>query len=560
MKRSFLWFVVLAGVASGFQRPAVAADLVIDNQTYTYPGGTNIYDNIVVGQNGNGSLNQNSGSLTASGTTYLGQNNGGRGTVTMSGANTRFTTGDEIFGADNNSQGTFTQSAGTHTVSGTLVLGDAPSDRGGPGFGTYNLNSGTLIVNGAAFIGRFGLGTFIQTGGTFDASQSGVTRVGFGNAQVTNPDQTPIPSTVTLSGADSRFLTTNEEIGVYPGGGRFTQNSGTHTVSGTLTIGRVGDYALNGGTLTVTGGMNIAAGTFTQTGGTVDASQTSVATLIGGPDALAPNLTAFVTLSGANSQFLTKQEVIGVFGRGNFGQTAGTHTVSESLTLAQQSGSTGLYDLVGGVLSSPTITGGQGSSTFHFNGGTLQAGASGTNFFQGLNTANVRDGGARIDTAGFNVTIAQPLLHSTIGGDAATDGGLTKVGAGTLTLTGANTYNGGTFFNGGVLNAGSAGALGTGLLKFGGGALQYSSANQVDYSARIANSAGAIVIDTNGQNVNFASALASTNTGGLSKLGAGTLTLTANNAYAGSTLISAWDAAIRQREHVERFSQRRHRR
>ena len=81
-------------------------------------------------------------------------------------------------------------------------------------------------------------------------------------------------------------------------------------------------------------------------------------------------------------------------------------------------------------------------------------------FMQGLTAANVRNGGAIIDTNGFNVTAAQPLAHSAIGGDNATDGGLTKIGTGTLTLGGVNTYTGNTNVNAGTLSlADNAGLL-----------------------------------------------------------------------------------------------------
>ena len=85
-----------------------------------------------------------------------------------------------------------------------------------------------------------------------------------------------------------------------------------------------------------------------------------------------------------------------------------------------------------------------------------------TTFLQQLSQANIRDGGAVIDTTNFNVTVIQPLLHSTIPGDNVIDGGLTKRGNGTLTLSGAgSSYTGPTVITGGTLSvvAGAVGSL-----------------------------------------------------------------------------------------------------
>ena len=126
-------------------------------------------------------------------------------------------------------------------------------------------------------------------------------------------------------------------------------------------------------------------------------------------------------------------------------------------------------------------------------------------------------------------------------------GSLTKLGTNTVTLSTSNTYSGGTSINAGVLNVGSSGALGTtGTVSFGGGTLQYSSSNTVDYSSRFSTAASqAYNVDTNGVNVAWASALTSSG-GSLTKAGAGTLTLSGPNSYTGGTTVSAGKLLIGQ--------------
>jgi autotransporter-associated beta strand protein len=125
-----------------------------------------------------------------------------------------------------------------------------------------------------------------------------------------------------------------------------------------------------------------------------------------------------------------------------------------------------------------------------------------------------------------------------------------KNGSGTLTiLSGMTTaptgapgwYTGSTTINAGVLQLGDQWALGggSGNITFGGGTLRYSGSNTVDYSPRIKSSGSAISIDTAGQSVTFATSLPSSNTGGLTKLGSGSLTLSASNAYTGTTRVNA---------------------
>jgi fibronectin-binding autotransporter adhesin len=83
---------------------------------------------------------------------------------------------------------------------------------------------------------------------------------------------------------------------------------------------------------------------------------------------------------------------------------------------------------------------------FNFNGGTLRAMANAsTSFMEGLAAAYVRAGGAVVDSDGADITIAQTLLNGGGGG------GLTKLGTGRLTLSGANAYTGPTMVSLGTL-------------------------------------------------------------------------------------------------------------
>ena len=148
----------------------------------------------------------------------------------------------------------------------------------------------------------------------------------------------------------------------------------------------------------------------------------------------------------------------------NFGGTGQTGIVTVSagaatfttLTVSNAVGGTGTVNLDGGTLSANLLNKiSTGTAIVNLNGGTLQARQNNTAFMTGLNQANVKAGGAVIDTNGFDVTVGQALLDGTGGG------GLTKNNAGKLTLTGANTYTGTTTINAGTLELGNGGATGS---------------------------------------------------------------------------------------------------
>jgi autotransporter-associated beta strand protein len=154
------------------------------------------------------------------------------------------------------------------------------------------------------------------------------------------------------------------------------------------------------------------------------------------------------------------------------------------LNYAGAASSSSTYNLNGGALTVPQVIASTstGSSRFNFNGGTLKPAANNAAFLQGLTAANVRNGGAIIDTAGFNVTISQVLRHSIISGDNATDGGLTKQGNGKLTLSAANSYTGNTTVNAGTLELELATLAANSTVSVANGAglqLDFASTNQI---------------------------------------------------------------------------------
>lgn len=136
-----------------------------------------------------------------------------------------------------------------------------------------------------------------------------------------------------------------------------------------------------------------------------------------------------------------------------------------------------------------------------------------------------------------DITAGQTL---TLSGAISGTGGLTKgVSAGTLYLTSSNSYTGPTAVNVGTVEF-VAGGIGGSVLIVNGGTLRYATGNTQDISSKtLSVDAGGATIDTNGNNVTFANPIGNGGSGGLTKTGAGTLTLGGTVAYSGATTVSA---------------------
>ncbi|KAB2786829.1 autotransporter domain-containing protein [Brucella anthropi] len=195
------------------------------------------------------------------------------------------------------------------------------------------------------------------------------------------------------------------------------------------------------------------------------------------------------------------------------------------------------------LLSNGTIVAGDNNAlstariTTTFATGTLSANKDVTlaNNFS-LNT----DADLAVDTAGHQISLTGRIQANSGGGSAAR---LIKNGVGTLTLSGNNTYAGGTVLNQGTLSVSSDSNLGdvNGGLTFDGGELKFGSAFDLSTSRAINLSAGGGTIDMAGNESTIRRAISGS--GGLtvkdsSNSANGTLTLEGMNDYTGATTIA----------------------
>ena len=209
----------------------------------------------------------------------------------------------------------------------------------------------------------------------------------------------------------------------------------------------------NNGTIRIGGGGNFRMGhNGTGIGGIAGAGSLSRMDMSSGT----------LELYGANVNVLVGDLVAGATGvfNQNGGLVWGSAGSGNAVTIGNSANADGTYNLNGGTLWIAQVRQGNAGATnavFNFNGGTLKPTGSSTTFMQGLLNANVQNGGVIIDTTNFNITIGQNL-------QAGGTGGLTKLGSGTLTLSGANTYTGPTIVSNGTLATSSSSFAGGGTI------------------------------------------------------------------------------------------------
>ena len=395
----------------------------------------------------------------------------GAQTWTLSGANTLTLDGGgptpPLITVNQNTATISTALAGTNgfikTGSGTLALNGANNLGGGLTIdaGTVNVSGGaTSFGSGTSSVGYLtGTGNLTMTGGSLGiggelrvggSDQNGSQYVATGAVTVANA--TLSAGSLTIARANYLDNTISGTMTVNSGGTVVSTNDVIVQFAG---MGR-GKLALNGGNVVIGPAATkwLMVGYYDSGGGELDVTNGNLS--------LENSSSIKMCRSGNTGTNIVNQ----VGGKITFYSDSGvTLGGGGNLDLSYAGGasSASVYNLNGGTLSVPKVisTSTSGTRVFNFNGGTLKAETAGASFFAAgvANVANVRGFGAVIDSTNLNISIGQPLVHSTITGDALTDGGLNKVGVGTLTLNGTNIYNGRTIVSNGTLALGGTGSI-----------------------------------------------------------------------------------------------------
>ncbi len=346
------------------------------------------------------------------------------------------------------------------------------------------------------------------------------------------------------NGGGTSWNFSNGRFTVSQGIVRITHSSGAghtsnrYTVSSGATLELAANYISNNGTLTLNGsGVNGVGAVYASQEATINSGTGSVilntATTIGVADT--KSLTISQSITG--SRVLTKIDAGQLVLSGANTYSGGT-TVAGGLLTIGTGGSlgsgTGVLTVNAGVLD---LNGGNaGAGNFRGDGGTILNNATGTQSILTLGQNNGTGGiyqGVVADNSAGTGTIA-----------------LAKIGAGAISLSGANTYTGGTTISGGLLNFMNTGAKpasgtvmveATGAIGLGVGEAGFFSSADLDalYAGTMAgvtmDPLSGVGIDTSAGDFTYG-----TSQGGdlsLAKLGDNILTLTGSHSHTGGTTL-----------------------
>jgi outer membrane autotransporter protein len=409
--------------------------------------------------------------LASYGLSWTAQNPLAHGTFTLANATDQFDVGASLSNQSPNSALGWDGQSLSKNGAGTLVLSGNNSYTG-----TTTINAGTLQVGNGGGSGSLGAGAVSNQGTlVFDRNNSLTVANDISGAGALVQQGT---GTTTLTGTNSYTGTTTIGAGslqVGNGGASGSLGSGAIVNNSLLSVNRSDALTMaqnisgSGSLQQIGAGTTTLTGTNSYTGGTVVASGTLQA---GSADAL-PQNTAYYLNQGAtldlNSHALQTSLLMG---------SGNVQLGSAALTVNNNAGQS---DSFGGQIAGAGGLIKQGDGTLRLSGASSYTGGTrvlagrldvGDNTALGTGTLDLADG----TTLGFvanNLTLANNIVMSGVGdptfdtaantttltGNISGAGDLTKTGAGTLILSGSNSYSGATTVAQGILQAGAANSL-----------------------------------------------------------------------------------------------------
>ncbi|NBV35288.1 MAG: autotransporter domain-containing protein, partial [Proteobacteria bacterium] len=400
---------------------------------------------------------------------------------------TKNTVGSVLLSAANTYTGTTTVGAGTLSlgVDNALALGTSVVVSGGElALGTTTQSVAALTLNGGLLSGGTLTGTsYAVNAGTISAVLAGgsivLTKNEGGTVLLTGANTygggTVVNAGTLFLGGDERLLAS----------GALTQNGGVFNLGGfTQTLGAV---ALTAGTIT---SGTLSGASYSVLSGDISAN-------LAGSGALTKTSTGLVTLTGANSYSGGTSVNAGTLALGvnNTLLSSGAVTVNGGeLALGITSQTVGALSLTGGVISGGTLSGtsytvvnGTISSILTGAGIVLTKNDSGTVLLSGVNTY----GGGTVVNAGTLLLGGNERLLSA--GSVELNGGVFNLG-GNVQTTATVTLNGGAITNGTLSGGSYAVRLGDISAKLiGSGALTKTSPGLVTLSGLNSYSGGTTV-------------------------------------------------------------------
>ena len=325
-------------------------------------------------------------------------------------------------------------------------------------------------------------------------------------------------------GTGTSTLTLNGISGV---GIQLNNGSGAVTTgSAKFALGAAQAWTNDSGSLLTVGGT-IANGGFNLT--LNGSGNTTLGGIISGTGGIVKSGAGILTLNGANT-----------FTTGGVSLSAGTLSLGNNAALGA---ATSVLTIAGGTIDVTAARTTTNNNAQNWNGDFT---------FTGTNTWSTGTGAVTLGGGNRQVTVSASTM--TVGGaigDGGNTYGLTKAGAGALVLSGVNTYTGATTISGGTLSAGTTANLGAAAsnLILDGGTLQITGTALTSVSGIghtvITNSGKTVGLDINNSANTFTfDQVLNQGTGGLTKLGTGTLVLNQANAYSGATTIGTGTVSV----------------